>query len=110
MTDEKWIEIVGRVKDAFAVEEEGEEPLEEEPGKRQWIIFAGPEGSMKLEHISHHYVVGEKSLGSRRIGSGQTIQRKYSDEVIHKLRAYRLNPSTREWDEIETGSTFGGSW
>ena len=50
MTQDKWQNIVGLIKDKFAVEDEGREELEDIPrASVEFIIFAGPLGRMKLE-------------------------------------------------------------
>ena len=107
MTDEKWQETIGQIKDSFKVVEDVTEPLADGPGEVEWIIFEGPLGRMKLERISKPVVTDEKALGSKRIGSDKTIIRHYSEtERVYTLKAYRLDPDTDEWVEIEPGQTF----
>lgn len=107
MTDEKWEEVKGQIKDSFKVLEETKEEMADEPGNVETVIFEGPIGMMKLERTSRPVVLGEKSMGSNRIGSDKTIMRKYSEtEKIHTLKAYKFITDTENWVEIEAGDTF----
>ncbi|MFA6197800.1 MAG: hypothetical protein WC734_01420 [Patescibacteria group bacterium] len=105
MTDEKWQATIGQIKDSFEVFEEQREDLEDEPGFIEWIVFQSPLGRMKLERTTHHWVTGNKVKGSKRIGSDVSIQKEYSEEVAHKLRAYKWDEAANEWAEIEMAKT-----
>jgi hypothetical protein len=90
MTDEKWEEITGRIKDQFVVESEFDEPQEQSPGRCRGIIFQGPSGKMKLEYTTTPVVIGTRGMGSKRIGSTTTVRYEYSpDETRAALAAYR---------------------
>jgi hypothetical protein len=105
MTDEKWQATIGQIKDSFEVMEEKRADLEDEPGFIEWIVFHSPAGRMKLERTTHHWVTNEKARGSRRIGSDVSIQREYSADVAHKLRAYKWDDALADWVEIEVAKT-----
>jgi len=107
MTDDKWQETKGQIKDSFEVLEEYLEDLSESPGVVETIIFKGPIGKMKLARTSRPLVISEKAMGSRRIGSDKTIQKEYSEtEKVHTLKAYKYEEGTDTWVEIEAGATF----
>lgn len=90
MDAEKWSDLVGRIKDAFTVEREFDEPIEGNPGTKRVIIFSAPMGRLKLEYYSQPAVIGTHGIGSRRIGSATTVTREYSATEHHEfLRAYK---------------------
>ncbi len=107
MTEEKWLELTGKVKDSFEVIDQGEEDLADGPGKVQYIIFNGPVGKMKLALTVKPVVLEEKAIGSRRIGSDKTIRREYSEtEFVRTLKVFRYDEATDDWQEMEAGDTF----
>lgn len=79
MTDEKWQDLIGRIKDTFTVEETFSDQLENEPGLREGILFASPRGRMKLERVTRPVVLDTKALTAKRIGASSTIQKEYSE-------------------------------
>jgi hypothetical protein len=101
MTQEKWQNIVGLIKDKFGVEDEGREELADIPsGSVEFIIFSGPLGRMRLEYTSKPVVLDKKSIGSKRIGSEATVQYIYSDtEMSNTFKAYKWEDE--EWVEME---------
>ena len=103
MTDERWKDVVGNIKDTFTVVEEGTTPLEHMPGETQFISFLGPGGKkMKLDRVSHPLVTGKKTLGSRRIGGTTAVEYEYSDtEMVHKIHAWQWDDSQNTWTEIK---------
>jgi len=103
MTEEKWEQIIGMVKDQFELEDEGENSIEDVPdGKVQFIIFQGPLGRMKLEYITKPVILDKKTIGSRRIGSDTKVEYIYSDdEMSHTFKAYKWDEASNEWEEME---------
>ncbi|MDD5043200.1 MAG: hypothetical protein PHD51_00845 [Patescibacteria group bacterium] len=107
MQDEKWQNLVGRVKDEFEVLESKKEDLGEEsgPGFVEFIVFNGPLGKIKLERFSRPIVLDKKTVGSKRIGGETAVKYIYSDsEFSHKFRAYKWNEARGEWEEMEASS------
>ena len=112
MTQEKWEDIKGRVKDDFEVikeysqqEEIGEDTAGEKVFEVKEIIeFKGPLGEIKLEFIKRPPVVEKRTNFSRRIGAEGQVKYIYSaEEVIMKLKAYKKEGE--EWQELD-GSIF----
>ncbi len=90
MTDGQWENLVGRIKDAFHVEEEFDEPFENEPGHRAGVIFRGPAGTMKVERTVRPLVLGERGIVANRIGASAVIQKEYSDtETTSRVQLFR---------------------
>ncbi len=108
MTEEKWNNIVGQIKDNFEVEDEGGEHLDEHGGiDMEYIVFAGPLGKMKLEFITKPVVLDKKTTYSRRIGSATKVDYIYSkSEKTSRLVAYKWDEGRDDWTEID-GSMFG---
>jgi len=103
MTDEKWLDIIAKVKDGFEILEHETQDLPEEAGRGsiEYIIFNGPLGRMKLERTTQPLVVDKKTIGSRRIGSETKVNYIYSDtEQVHKFKAYRWSDSDGGWVEM----------
>jgi hypothetical protein len=103
MTQEKWEDIKGKIKDGFTVEDEGRETFEDEGGMEiEYIIFEGPLGKMKLEFIAKPIVLDRKTIYSSRIGSGTTVEYVYSkDEKSYRLEAYKWNDESDDWMEMK---------
>ena len=104
MTEEKWQDIVAKVKDSFELTDHRTEDLPEErgPGTVEVIEFKGPLGQMKLERTTQPLVLDKKTIGSRRIGSDMTVEYIYSDtEKVHKFAAYRWEPNDEIWVEMK---------
>ena len=107
MTEEKWKEIIGKIKDGFEVFEHETKKFEDMPGQVEYIIFNGPIGKMKLEFTSKPLVIDKKGLGSKRIGSKTTVEYIYSDtEKVNTLKAYKWDDGQDDWMEIEAGESF----
>jgi hypothetical protein len=108
MTEEKWENIKGRIKDSFEVEDEGREHSDEYGGvDTEFIIFAGPLGRMKLEFITKPVVLDKKTNYSNRIGSETKVNYVYSEsEKTNRLVAYKWEEGQDDWVEID-GSMFG---
>lgn len=107
MQDEKWQNLVGRVKDEFEVldEDKNNLPEVESPGFVEFIIFNGPLGKIKLERTTRPIVLDKKTMGSRRIGGETAVEYIYSDtEFSHKFKAYKWEENNDEWNEMEASS------
>ncbi|MFA6322589.1 MAG: hypothetical protein WCX71_03885 [Candidatus Buchananbacteria bacterium] len=104
MTEEKWQETIGTIKDSFGITSQRLEDLAEEEGGGtvEIVEFEGPLGLMKLEFISQPLVLGKKTIGSKRIGSQATVEYIHSDtEKIHRLKVYKFDPANDVWVEME---------
>ncbi|RJR30867.1 hypothetical protein C4569_03725 [Candidatus Parcubacteria bacterium] len=104
MTEEKWQEIIGTIKDKFELISHETQDLPSEQGKGQveTVEFYGPLGKMKLEFTTQPLVIDKKTIGSRRIGSETKVQYIYSDtEKVRRFKAYRWNQDDDNWIEME---------
>ncbi len=104
MTEEKWQEVIAKIKDNFKLISHQTQELDESfgLGSVEYIEFIGPLGKMKLERITKPLVIDKKTIGSKRIGSNSTVEYIFSDtEKVHKFKAYRFNEKSQEWEEME---------
>lgn len=103
MNDEKWQNLVGKVKDDLEFLEEGKEDLEESPGFREFIIFRGPLGKMKFERVTRPVVLDKKTIGSRRIGGETAVEYVYSDsEFSQRFQVFKFDVDEGKWLEIDS--------
>lgn len=106
MTLERWQDLETTIRDRFEVETRGEEPLEEGPGKCDFIVFTSPAGKIRLEFITKPVVTGKHTGGGRRMGVATTVSYDYSDsEFSHSLYAYRWDNG--DWQEIDPKAFAG---
>ena len=113
MTNEKWQDTVGKIKDSFKVLEEGSEVLPDYGnGTCVWIVFSakggsapggqGPLGKMKLERISHPRVIGKNVTHSKRIGSFATVEYTYDQsDIVSYVKAYKWDESRNDWEVFD---------
>lgn len=102
MTDERWQEIVDKLTEQFSVIEHIGEPGSDGHSTIDRIVFRGPAGTLRLERTVHDRVVGEKAVGSKRIGGDVAIEKIYADgEQVDYLKLARLNESSGEWEELD---------
>lgn len=101
MTDDKWGELLDRIGSQFGVLEEGNEALVDIPnGTREFVVFRGPLGKMMLERRTTPKVLGEKSFGGSKYGTGAGVEKIYSsDEMVKTMRAYREEDG--DWVEMD---------
>lgn len=106
MTPEKWQNILGNIKDKFAIEEHKKEHFDEMGGvDTEYIVFDSPLGKVKLEFLSKPVVLDKKTNYSRRIGSDVAVEYVYSDEEkTYSLNAYKWDESSDDWIKIDPSS------
>ncbi len=107
MTDERWHDIIGRIKDTFPVTEEGRADLDDRPGYRDFIIFSGPGGkAMRVQRVVYPPVTGKTTSGSRRIGAEASVSYTYSEtDTVQRMEVALWNVETEMWDEVKTDTT-----
>ncbi len=111
MTEERWHDIVGHIKDNFELLAQRSEAVSDDGGSGtvEVVEFLGPAGKMKLEFTTQPLVLGKRTIGSRRIGGDVTIEYTYSEtENTHKLKAFRHDADSDTWVEIEKEMPTGG--
>lgn len=107
MNEDRWKEIVERIKDSLDVLEHETEDLEPGPGRVEFITFIGSQGKMKLERTSHPRVLDKKVIGSNRIGSSTSVEYIYSDtEEVDEVKAYKWDDNKEDWEPISIEQTL----
>lgn len=113
MTEEKWENIKGMVKDKFADVDEKIEPLElkiglidtQKIGQKEILIFASPIGKIKLEYVSKPVILDKKEHYSKRMGASSQTEYILSDtEFSSHMDAYKFDETTNEWIKIDSSS------
>lgn len=105
MIDEKWRDLVGRIKDTFPVEEEYNEPLGDIPGTREGLIFSGVAGRMKLERVTRPVVLGTHAVTSKRIGATAKVEYDYSEtDNTQAVSLYHWNNNA--WETMDLSASF----
>ena len=111
MTEEKWQNIKGMVKDKFASVEQKTEPLElktgltesQNIGQKETLIFDSPLGKVKLEYLTKPVVLDKKEHYSKRMGSSAQTEYILSDtEFVRRMDAYLWKND--EWEKIDSSS------
>lgn len=110
MTEERWQQLVGRIKDEFDVLSCEKSNDEDSSESTEEIIFNGPAGKMRLIRIIKPRLLGEKTFYSGRLAAQTSIQKVYSDtETIDIVKLYRASgrstsSDSEDWIEIDAGA------
>ena len=93
----------GNIEDNFQVEDHGKKHEDGMGGTDiEFIVFKGPLGRIKLEHITRPVVLDKKTTYTRRIGSDTQVDYVYSEtEKSNKLVAYKWDDDRDGWTEID---------
>jgi hypothetical protein len=107
VTDEKWHELLERIDRVFKMTDRTIEELGDGPGEVERVEFTGPQGEMLIERTVRPVVLDRKMKYSNRIGAPPTVQYTYSPtEKSDRVRLYRKNTATGEWDELDLDAMF----
>ena len=103
MTEDKWIELLERIDRQFTMLDRTIEDVPMGPGEIESVVFeGGPMGRLKIERTVKPVVLDKKQHFSNRSGAGTTTEYTYSDtEKSDRVRLYKFNERTDEWDEID---------
>jgi hypothetical protein len=103
MTEEKWKETIGKIKDQFDVISHQTMEGEIEGESIEEIIFESPMGKMRLVHRIKPRLEKEKTHYSNRIGGETTVERVYSkDEFVDFVNLFRDDGG--EWVPVDNFS------
>jgi len=104
MTEDKWKDILGMIKDSFGIDEEYHEEIEDVPNSDiHVVVFNGPVGKTKLEFETKPIVEDRKTIYSKLAGAAQAVEYVYSDdEFSHKLTAFV--EKNGDWIEMDAGA------
>jgi len=100
MTDERWQELVGRLKDEQKVESETTEDLEGRPGTVARLIVSTPIGRVRLSRTSAPRMTNQKTFYSKRSTSTASVQAEYDEsDIVHSFIVEKDNGSGT-WQEL----------
>ncbi len=99
MNDDKWQDILLKVKEKFTIEEQTTaEDLEIERSKIETVIFSSPIGRIKMVRTTTPRVLDKKTVYSRRAGSDMAVQYDYSDtEFVQNLKIFKWDDLQEDW-------------
>lgn len=100
MNQEKWEQLIGRIKDESAVIEHGTSEGEFANETVETIVFENAAGRLKLERTIRPRLLGEKTKYAGRLGSQVSIEKVYSeDELVDSIKLFKQNGS--DWQELD---------
>lgn len=103
MTQDRWLDLCSKTKDAFPDAVRGTSDLEDRPGQVEFLEFTGPLGRMRLEFTTMALVTSKRATGGHRTGAGTNIQYEYSPtETTTNFKAYRQDNG--QWVMIDSSA------
>jgi len=103
MTDEKWEQLTGQIKDSFTVLEDNKREEELEGETTEELVFENETGKMKLVRNVRPRVLEQKSMYSNRKGATADVENVYSDtETVDKVMLFREEAGG--WEEIDVSA------
>jgi hypothetical protein len=103
MSDDKWEQIVGRIKDEFAGTTHETLKGEYENESIEELIFNGPAGKMKLTRITKPRLLEQKTHYSGRVGQSTGIEKVYSkDDFVNTVELFKNNDG--EWEPVDNSA------
>lgn len=95
MYDDKWFDVLDKIKEDFELIEQKTETIENIPNSKvETVIFVSPAGKMKLVRTTRPRVLDKKTVYSNRAGSSMNVNYIYAEnEFTYQLEVYK-------WDEI----------
>jgi len=101
MDDERWEELVNRVELKLKVSEKKSQTAPDGRTKIEFVVFAGPEGKMKLQRTTRPLVLEKKMHYSKRIGSAPAAEYVYSPtEKVQRVQLFKWSEKDQDWEEI----------
>ena len=101
MDDERWEELVNQIERKLKILEKKSLTGQDGRTKIEQIVFAGPEGKMKLERSTKPLVLDKKVHYSKRIGSAPAVEYVYSPtEKVQRVQLYKWSEKDQDWEEI----------
>jgi len=103
MNNDKWLDVIEKVKERFKIEERVDEPIEDIPRSRlEVVVFDSPLGRIKLMRTTKPRVLDKKTAYSNRAGSDMSVQYVYSDtEIVQRVEIFRWDENFGDWVKAE---------
>lgn len=106
MTDDKWQEIVEKIKSDYDLEEEFQGEIENIPEATfAGVVFFSPAGKYKVTRTKRPKVIDKKTQYSNRVGGEMRVDYVYSDnEFVDDLEVHKWNDLEQDW--VKAGMEF----
>jgi hypothetical protein len=103
MNNDKWLDVLDKVKERFGIVERTDEPIEDIPNSRlEVVIFDSPLGRIKMMRTTKPRVLDKKTAYSNRAGSDMSVQYVYSDtELVQRVEILRWDENFGDWVKAE---------
>ena len=103
MNNDKWLDVLDKVKERFGIVERTDEPIEDIPNSRlEVVIFDSPLGRIKMIRTTKPRVLDKKTAYSNRAGSDMSVQYVYSDtEIVQRVEIFRWDENFGDWVKAE---------
>jgi hypothetical protein len=101
MTDERWQETIEKLSEQFSIVEQKTEATNDGHGSVERIVFTSPLGKLRLSRTIHDRVVGERAVGSNRIGGDVSISKVYSSEDQVDFLTVERENEAGDWTELD---------
>ncbi len=110
MTDDRWQDLKDSIKEKFGILEEGSEPDimaddvgNEIKGVREFVVFNGPGGKMKVERTKRPMIIEKKQHYHKTQAGKALTEYVVSDtETTQKTEVFTWDDLAGEWKEIDT--------
>jgi len=98
MNDEKWFDVVDKIKDKFEILEREKIDLDE-GGIEESIVFNSPMGKMKIVRTSSRPRVLDRRQQAGRHGIDPTEQTKNNQELklVHQVEIFKWDNYADDW-------------
>jgi hypothetical protein len=99
MTDDKWSDVLAKIREDFSVEEEFDGEVENIPGATfSGIVFFTPAAKMKVTRTKRPRVIDKKTSYSNRVGGQVHVDYVYSEtEFVDDLEIHQWSDAANDW-------------
>jgi len=98
MNDEKWFDVVDKIKERFEVIEREKTELDD-GGFEETIVFDSPLGKMKIVRTSTHPRIMDRrqQAGRHGIDPYETNKGSESERLIHQVEIFKWDNYADDW-------------
>jgi hypothetical protein len=101
MNDEKWLDVVEKIKERFEILDREKMDLDE-GGTEEAIIFESPLGKMKIVRTIRPFYVDKRNLGGRHVEieslDGSSID---TDKMKQQIDVFKWDDLADDWAKAQ---------
>lgn len=103
MQEEKWQEVLEKIRSNFDIEEHETTDLEDVPNATvETVVFNSPMGRIMVERTLKPKVVDKKTLYSSRAGAAVNVDYEYSDtDMVSTVEVFKWNEISDDWQKAD---------